>query len=126
MYVYVLEIALLNRVLDRFALASSDESFDAAVNTLLCPTLQILTSQEPGKRVVFVFSIFYWFNRFFIASLLVESRSKVLSVLSHVNKRVKNNHAISLPVSAENINNGSLVCFVLFFSMLGLNLLCVC
>ena len=42
------EIALLDRVLGRLASATSDESFGAALATLLVPTLQVLTSQSAG------------------------------------------------------------------------------
>jgi hypothetical protein len=70
------ELALLDRVLARFSMATTDEAFTASIATLLVPTLDVLRSEH------------------------AESRNKVITVLSHVNKRVKANAAIKLPLMA--------------------------
>ncbi|KAF9207217.1 hypothetical protein BGZ49_000941 [Haplosporangium sp. Z 27] len=70
------DIQLLDNVELRFALAETDPQLEKTLNTFLCPVLLKLSS--PSDNV----------------------RSKVIAILTHINKRVRPKHQISLPVSA--------------------------
>lgn len=70
------ELALLDKVLMRLASADSDENLTAAVNKFLPPCLLKLSSQQEGVR------------------------KKVMELLVHINKRIKNNPNIILPLDA--------------------------
>ncbi|KAF9912670.1 hypothetical protein EC991_009406 [Linnemannia zychae] len=69
------DLELLDNVELRFALAESDAQLEKTLNTFLCPVLLKLAS--PAENV----------------------RAKVVSILTHINKRVRPKPAISLPVT---------------------------
>ena len=70
------ELQLLERVFLRLGNAETDEQLQEAVSKFLPPVLLKLTSQNEGVR------------------------KKVMELLVHINKRIKNNTAIQLPVEA--------------------------
>jgi len=70
------ELQLLERVFIRLGCAETDEQLQEAVSKFLPPVLLKLTSQNEGVR------------------------KKVMELLVHINKRIKNNHNIQLPVEA--------------------------
>ncbi|KAF9934512.1 hypothetical protein FBU30_001653 [Linnemannia zychae] len=70
------DLELLDNVELRFALAESDAQLEKTLNTFLCPVLLKLAS--PAENV----------------------RAKVVSILTHINKRVRPKPAIKLPVTA--------------------------
>ncbi|KFH67585.1 hypothetical protein MVEG_06317 [Podila verticillata NRRL 6337] len=70
------DLKLLDNVELRFALADSDAQLEKTLNTFLCPVLLKLAS--PTEAV----------------------RSKVVGILTHVNKRVRPKPAIQLPVAS--------------------------
>lgn len=70
------ELALLDRVLMRLASADSDQALSLAVQKFLPPSLLKLSSSAEGVR------------------------KKVMELLVHINKRVKNNPNIQLPMDA--------------------------
>ncbi|KAF9155982.1 hypothetical protein BG015_007778 [Linnemannia schmuckeri] len=69
-------LELLDNVELRFALAESDTQLEKTLNTFLCPVLLKLAS--PAENV----------------------RAKVVSILTHINKRVRPKPAIKLPVTS--------------------------
>ncbi|KAF9128817.1 hypothetical protein BGW39_004708 [Mortierella sp. 14UC] len=69
------DLELLDNVELRFALAESDTQLEKTLNTFLCPILLKLAS--PVENV----------------------RAKVVSILTHINKRVRSKPAIRLPVT---------------------------
>ncbi|KAG0080886.1 hypothetical protein BGZ90_010926 [Linnemannia elongata] len=69
------DLELLDNVELRFALAESDSQLEKTLNTFLCPVLLKLAS--PAENV----------------------RAKVVSILTHINKRVRPKPAIKLPVT---------------------------
>ncbi|KAG0331256.1 hypothetical protein BG004_001755, partial [Podila humilis] len=70
------DLKLLDNVELRFALAETDAQLEKTLNTFLCPVLLKLAS--PTEAV----------------------RSKVVGILTHINKRVRPKSAIQLPVSS--------------------------
>jgi proteasome component ECM29 len=70
------ELQLLDRVLLRLGNAETEEQLQEAVSKFLPPVLLKLTSQNEGVR------------------------KKVMELLVHINKRIKNNMNIQLPVEA--------------------------
>ena len=70
------ELQLLERVFLRLGLAETDEQLQEAVSKFLPPCLLKLNSQNEGVR------------------------KKVMELLVHINKRIKNNNNIQLPVEA--------------------------
>ncbi|KAF9112407.1 hypothetical protein BGX27_003449 [Mortierella sp. AM989] len=70
------DLQLLENVEMRFAIAESDSQLEKTVNTFLCPVLLKLAS--PAENV----------------------RSKVIAILTHINKRVRPKPEIKLPVTA--------------------------
>lgn len=70
------ELQLLERVFIRLGCAETDEQLQEAVSKFLPPVLLKLTSQNEGVR------------------------KKVMELLVHINKRIKNNYNIQLPVEA--------------------------
>ncbi|KAF9363389.1 hypothetical protein BGX34_004264 [Mortierella sp. NVP85] len=70
------DLQLLDNVELRFALAESDAQLEKTLNTFLCPMLLKLAS--PAENV----------------------RAKVISILTHINKRVRPKPSIKLPVTA--------------------------
>jgi len=70
------ELQLLERVFLRLGSAETDEQLQEAVSKFLPPVLLKLTSQQEGVR------------------------KKVMELLVHINKRIKNNNNIQLPVDA--------------------------
>ena len=70
------ELQLLERVFLRLGLVENDEQLQEAVSKYLPPILLKLNSQNEGVR------------------------KKVMELLVHINKRIKNNNNIQLPVEA--------------------------
>jgi hypothetical protein len=70
------ELVLLDKVLFRLAAAETDSALEDAVNKFLAPSLLKLSSPQEGVR------------------------KKVMELLVHVNKRIKGNDAIRLPMKA--------------------------
>ncbi|KAF9098763.1 hypothetical protein BGX23_005338 [Mortierella sp. AD031] len=70
------DLELLDNVELRFALAESDAQLEKTLNTFLCPVLLKLAS--PAENV----------------------RAKVVSILTHINKRVRPKPVIKLPVTS--------------------------
>ena len=70
------ELQLLERVFLRLGSAETDEQLQAAVSKFLSPVLLKLNSQNEGVR------------------------KKVMELLVHINKRIKNNANIQLPVES--------------------------
>ncbi len=84
----------------RLATAETDEALTAAVNKFLPPILLKLSSQQEGVR------------------------KKVLELLVHVNRRVRDNEAIQLPVDAllAQYSDPEAVAFVLNFTIIYLKM----
>ncbi len=70
------EIVLLDKVLFRLGTSETDEALEEAVNKFLAPALLKLASPQDGVR------------------------KKVMELLVHVNKRIKTNENIRLPMAA--------------------------
>ena len=70
------ELQLLERVFLRLGSADTDQQLQAAINKFLSPVLLKLNSQNEGVR------------------------KKVMELLVHINKRIKNNNNIQLPVES--------------------------
>ena len=70
------ELQLLERVFLRLGSADTDQQLQAAINKFLSPVLLKLNSQNEGVR------------------------KKVMELLVHINKRIKNNANIQLPVES--------------------------
>ena len=90
------DLAQLEKVLFRFATSDTDEALEKTLAKHLTPSLSKLSSQDEAVR------------------------KKVMELLVHVNKRVKNNDNIQLPMEAllEQYSNPSSTSFIINFSII--------
>ena len=94
------ELQLLERVFLKLGLADTDEQLQEAVSKFLPPVLLKLNSQNEGVR------------------------KKVMELLVHINKRIKNNTKIQLPVESLLLQyqDPSATSFVLNFTIIYLKM----
>lgn len=90
------DLAQLEKILFRFATSDTDEALEKTLAKHLVPSLLKLSSQEETVR------------------------KKVMELLVHVNKRVKNNDNVQLPMEAllEQYQDLSTTSFVLNFTII--------
>ena len=94
------EVAQVDEVLFKIAMSDTDEALSSALKKHLAPTLLKLTSQNEAVR------------------------KKVMELLVHVNKRVKNNENVQLPMEAllEQYRDPSANSFVMNFTIIYLKM----